>query len=133
MSGASGNVRAGRAFVELMLDQTKLERGLKAAQAKLRNFGNSMTSVGKNLVTVATLAAAPLVYSTKTFADFDDEMRMVKAVTGATEQQFKSLTEVAERLGRTTSFTAKQVAEGMTALGRMGFRRRRSRLLSRQC
>ena len=121
MSGASGNVRAGRAFVELMLDQTKLERGLKAAQAKLRNFGNSMTSVGKNLVTVATLAAAPLAYSTKTFADFDDQMRMVKAVTGATEQQFKSLTEVAERLGRTTSFTAKQVAEGMTALGRMGF------------
>ena len=104
-----------------MLDQTKLERGLKAAQAKLRNFGNSMTSVGKNLVTVATLAAAPLVYSTKTFADFDDEMRMVKAVTGATEQQFKSLTAVAEELGRTTSFTAKQVAEGMTALGRMGF------------
>ena len=121
MSGASGNVRAGRAFVELMLDQTKLERGLKAAQAKLRNFGNSMTSVGKNLVTVATLAAAPLAYSTKTFADFDDQMRMVKAVTGATEQQFKSLTEVAERLGRTTSFTAKQVADGMTALGRMGF------------
>lgn len=121
MSGASGNVRAGRAFVELMLDQTKLERGLKTAQAKLRNFGNSMTSVGKNLVTVATLAAAPLAYSTKTFADFDDQMRMVKAVTGATEQQFKSLTEVAERLGRTTSFTAKQVADGMTALGRMGF------------
>ena len=121
MSGASGNVRAGRAFVELMLDQTKLERGLKSAQAKLRNFGNSMTSVGKNLVTVATLAAAPLAYSTKTFADFDDEMRMVKAVTGATEQQFKSLTAVAEELGRTTSFTAKQVAEGMTALGRMGF------------
>ena len=121
MSGASGNVRAGRAFVELMLDQSKLERGLKAAQVKLRNFGNSMTSVGKNLVTVATLAAAPLAYSTKTFADFDDEMRMVKAVTGATEQQFKSLTAVAEELGRTTSFTAKQVAEGMTALGRMGF------------
>lgn len=121
MSGASGNVRAGRAFVELMLDQTKLERGLKSAQAKLRNFGNSMMGVGKNMVTVATLAAAPLAYSTKTFADFDDEMRMVKAVTGATEQQFKSLTEVAEELGRTTSFTAKQVAEGMTALGRMGF------------
>lgn len=121
MSGASGNVRAGRAFVELMLDQTKLERGLKSAQAKLRNFGNSMMGVGQNMVTVATLAAAPLAYATKTFADFDDQMRMLKAVTGATEQQFKSLTEVAERLGRTTSFTAKQVAEGMTALGRMGF------------
>ena len=111
MSGASGNVRAGRAFVELMLDQTKLERGLKAAQAKLRNFGNSMTSVGKNLVTVATLAAAPLAYSTKTFADFDDEMRMVKAVTGATEQQFKSLTAVAEELGRTDRATISAPAD----------------------
>ncbi len=121
MAGASGNVRAGRAFVEIMLDQTKLERGLKGAQAKLKNFGNSLTGVGKNMVTVAAIAAAPFALATKVFADFDDQMRMVKAVTGATEAEFQSLTEVAEKLGRETSFTAKQVAEGMAALGRMGF------------
>jgi len=122
MAGASGNVRAGKAFVELMLDQTKLERGLKSAQAKIRNFGNSLTSAGKSMVTVATLAAAPFAYATKTFAGFDDEMRLVKGVTGATEKEFQSLTAVAEKLGRETSFTAKQVAEAMTALGRMGFK-----------
>ena len=122
MAGASGNVRAGKAFVELMLDQTKLERGLKSAQAKIRNFGNSLTSAGKSMVTVATLAAAPFAYATKTFAGFDDEMRLVKGVTGATEKEFRSLTAVAEKLGRETSFTAKQVAEAMTALGRMGFK-----------
>ena len=121
MSGASGNVRAGRAFVEILLDQTKLERGLKSAQKKLKNFGSSLTSVGKSMLVTATLAAAPIAYATKTFADFDDQMRMVKAVSGATEEQFRRLTEVAEELGRTTSFTARQVAEGMTALGRMGF------------
>ncbi|OQA79897.1 MAG: Phage-related minor tail protein [Lentisphaerae bacterium ADurb.Bin242] len=118
---ASGNVKAGRAFVEIMLDQTKLERGLKAAQAKIKNFGTSLTTAGKGMVTVATIAAAPFAFATKTFADFDDQMRMVKAVTGATEAEFKSMTEVAEKLGRETSFTAKQVAEGMTAMGRMGF------------
>ena len=122
MAGASGNVRAGKAFVELMLDQTKLERGLKSAQAKIRNFGNSLTSAGKSMVTVATLAAAPFAYATKTFAGFDDEMRLVKGVTGATKKEFQSLTAVAEKLGRETSFTAKQVAEAMTALGRMGFK-----------
>lgn len=122
MAGASGNVRAGKAFVELMLDQSKLERGLKSAQAKIRNFGNSLTSVGTSIVTVATLAAAPFAYATKTFAGFDDEMRLVKGVTGATEKEFKSLTAVAEKLGRETSFTARQVAEAMTALGRMGFK-----------
>ncbi len=121
MAGASGNVKAGRAFVEIMLDQTGLERGLKSAQAKLKNFGTSLTTAGKGMVTVAAIAAAPFVFATKTFADFDDQMRMVKAVTGATEKEFKSLTEVAEKLGRETSFTAKQVADGMTAMGRMGF------------
>lgn len=121
MAGASGNVKAGRAFVEIMLDQTKLERGLKSAQAKLKNFGTSLTTAGKGMVTVATIAAAPFAFATKTFADFDDQMRMVKAVTGATEKEFQRLTEVAEKLGRETSFTAKQVADGMTAMGRMGF------------
>ena len=118
---ASGNVKAGKAFVEILLDQTKLERGLKAAQKKLRNFGNAMLGVGKTMVATAALAAAPIAYATKTFANFDDQMRMVKAVSGATEDQFKRLTEVAEELGRTTSYTARQVAEGMTALG---YRRR---------
>ena len=47
MAGASGNVKAGRAFVEIILDQTKLERGLKSAQAKLKNFGTSLTTAGK--------------------------------------------------------------------------------------
>ena len=121
MAGASGNVKAGRAFVEIMLDQTRLERGLKSAQAKLKNFGTSLTTAGKGMVTVATIAAAPFAFATKTFADFDDQMRMVKAVTGATEKEFQRLTEVAEKLGRETSFTAKQVADGMTAMGRMGF------------
>ena len=121
MAGASGNVKAGKAFVEIMLDQTKLERVLLSAQAKLKNFGSSLTTVGKGMVTAATLAAAPFAFATKTFADFDDQMRMVKAVTGATEKEFQRLTEVAEKRGRETSFTAKQVADGMTAMGRMGF------------
>jgi len=73
---------------------------------------------------VAAIAAAPFAFATKAFADFDDQMRMVKAVTGATEKEFQRLTEVAEKLGRETSFTAKQVAEGMTAMGRMGFNAR---------
>lgn len=119
---AAGGVKAGKAFVEIMLDQTKFEHGLKQAQTKLRNFGSSLTSVGKNMLTVATVAAAPLAFATKTFADFDDEMRTVKAVTGAAGQEFQSLTALAEKLGRETSFTAKEVAAGMTALGRMGFK-----------
>lgn len=122
MAGASGNVKAGRAFVEIMLDQTRFERGLKAAQAKLKNFGASLTALGTKVLGMATVAAAPFALATRTFAAFDDEMRMVKAVTGSVDSEFKMLTETAEKLGRETSFTAQQVAQGMTAMGRMGFK-----------
>ena len=122
MAGASGNVRAGRAFVEIMLDQTRFERGLKAAQSRLKSFGASVTSLGTRMLGIATLAATPLAFATKAFADFDDEMRTARAVTGAADAEFRAMTETAERLGRETSFTARQVAEGMTALGRMGLR-----------
>ena len=84
MAGASGNVRAGRAFVELMLDQTRLERGLKAAQSKLKSFGASVMSMGTKMLGIAALAGAPLAMAAKTFADFDDQMRTARAVTGAT-------------------------------------------------
>ena len=118
---ATGTVKAGRAYVEILADQTKLEQGLKKAQKKLKDFGSSLTNLGKSMLGIAALASAPFVLATKTFASFDDEMRMVKAVSGATADEFASLTATAEKLGRETSFTAKQVAEGMTAMGRMGF------------
>lgn len=118
---SAGAVKAGMAFIEISLDQTKLEKGLKAAQAKLKAFSSSISAAGRDLLMISGALGAPLAFATKTFADFDDRMRMVRAVTGATEGDFKSLTAQAKKLGRETSFTAGQVAEGMTSLGRMGF------------
>lgn len=122
MAGASRNVRAGRAFVEILLDQTALERGLKSAQAHLQSFGASMTMLGTQMLSIAAAATVPLAVSARTFASFDDEMRMARAVSSATDKEFSHLTATAEKLGRETSFTAKEVAEGMTAMGRMGFK-----------
>ncbi len=122
MAGNAGSIRAGRAYVEIVLDQSKFEKGLRAAQKKIRDFGNSLTSFGTKLLAAAGAAAAPFAMATRTFAGFDDEMRLVKAVTGSVDAEFKMLTATAEKLGRETSFTAQQVAQGMTAMGRMGFR-----------
>ena len=80
-----------------------------------------MRAVGARLTAISAGIGAGFVISTRIFAGFDDRMRVVRAVTGATEQQFESLREEAKRLGRTTSFTAGQVADAMTELGRAGF------------
>ncbi len=119
MANTSG-IRAGRAFVELGVSD-KLTAGLRRAQRRLRAFGDRVRSVGARLTAVSAGVGAGFVISTRIFAGFDDRMRVVRAVTGATEQQFESLRAEAKRLGRTTSFTAGQVADAMTELGRAGF------------
>ena len=117
----SGNIRAGAAYVEVTAQTSKLQRGLASAQAQLQQFGRSCASIGKDMLMLTGAFAAPLTMAVKGFAAFDDQMRLAKAVTKATRAEFESMTQVAAKLGRETSFTAKQVADGMVALGRMGF------------
>lgn len=117
----SGNIRAGAAYVEVTAQTSKLQRGLASAQAQLQQFGRSCASIGKDMLMLTGAFAAPLAVAVKGFAAFDDQMRLAKAVTKASRAEFESMTQVAAKLGRETSFTVKQVADGMVALGRMGF------------
>ena len=117
----SGSIRAGAAYVEVTAQTSKLQRGLANAQAQLQQFGRSCTAIGKDMLMLSGAFAVPMAMAVKGFAEFDDQMRLVKAVTKSTKQEFESLTQVAAKLGRETSFTAKQVADGMVSLGRMGF------------
>jgi TP901 family phage tail tape measure protein len=121
MPSARG-IRAGAAYIELYANDNRLVRGLKRAEKRLKAFGTSVRQIGARLVGIGASVGAGFAISTRVFAGFDDRMRAVRAVTGATEKQFQSLREEAKRLGRTTSFTAGQVAEAMTELGRAGFK-----------
>ena len=117
----SSNIRAGAAYVEVTAETSKLHRNLTAAQVQLQSFGKSCTAIGKDILMLSGAMAAPLALSLKSFAGFDDQMRLVQAVTQATEADLRSLTKTGQRLGRDTSYTAQQAAEAMVALGRMGF------------
>lgn len=121
------DVEAGRAYVTLML-KNQVERGLRRAQAQLMAFGKAVKAVGadlqnigKQMTAFGTAIAIPLGLAVKRFADFDDAMRAVQAVSQSTDAQLASLTATAKNLGATTSFTAVQVANLMTELGRAGF------------
>jgi TP901 family phage tail tape measure protein len=96
----------------------KLNRDLTQAQQRL----NAWSSGARSAMISAFAIATPVALATKTFAEFDDQMRLVQAVTGATGAQFEKLTEQAKELGRTTSWTAAEAAQGMISLGRAGFK-----------
>lgn len=118
---ATANIRAGRAYVEVTAETSKLKKSLDGAQSRLKDFGRACQGLGRDMTALGGALSLPFALAEKSFAGFDDKMRLVQAVTSSTGDQFDSLVRTAQRLGRDTSFTAQQVADAMIGLGRMGF------------
>jgi len=115
-------IKAGAAYVELFTEDSRFVRGLRLAERRLRAFGQKASQMGKRMLLFSGAVAAPLAFASRTFAGFEDQMKAVEAVTGAVGDQFDRLYQQAKRLGRTTSYTATEVAGGMLSLGRAGFK-----------
>lgn len=115
--------RLGRFEQDLRRVEGRLDRFDQAGTRGMRNVESATTSLNraaKRLVaTFVTFEAARR--ATSTLANFAQEMSTVRAITGATEAQFASLTMEAQRLGATTRFSASDAASGLTFLARAGF------------
>lgn len=88
---SSGTIRAGRAFVELFADDSKLVRGLKRAAAKLKAFGESVRAMGLKLAGLGSAMVAPLVASTKVFAQMGDDLAKMSGRTGVSVEALSEL------------------------------------------
>jgi TP901 family phage tail tape measure protein len=92
-----------------------------------KRTGSTTKSFSKMAGQIAAAAAAFSAINSavgsaiKSFRDFEFQMAKVKAVTGASEKDFKALSKTAKELGRSTFFTAQQVAELQTNFGKLGF------------
>lgn len=99
-----------------------LVSGLNKAERAMDRAGKKMQAVGKNLTMKVT---APIVgmgaVAVNTFQGFELQMAKVKAVSGATGEEFKALEADAKRLGASTIFSASQVAELQTEFAKLGF------------
>ena len=123
-----GETSAGKLVVEIVGDVAGLTRAYDEAvrrteglEGDLKSIGSRMTSIGSDLTLKLT---APLALTgglmVKTAADFDDSMRKVAAVTGATGDQFDRLRQQAIDLGATTAWSASESAAAMQYLGMAG-------------
>lgn len=112
----------GRVIIDVLLDTAKAVRDADKLPNKFKSVGGKMAKVGAGMTAAITL---PVVAFGKSVIDvgmqFDDTMAEVRAVTGATGDDFKKLEDKARELGATTAFSASQAAEGMVELGRAGF------------
>ena len=98
MASAQG-IRAGAAFVELFADDRRLVRGLKAASAKLKAWGQSVTTMGKRFMAAGAAIIAPLAAAAKTFASMGDEVQKMSLRTGVSAESLSELGFAAEQSG----------------------------------
>ena len=111
------------------LNQTeKSLKGMNTSSKKGIGFIGKMAGA----FTVATLAAGAfqkisravsqaIIGGVETFRKYEFAMSKVKAISGATEAEFKALDASAQELGRTTFFTAEQVANLQINFSKLGF------------
>lgn len=108
----------GKVVIETDLDSSGIEKGLSNLETitvkGLKVAAATITGTATALAGVATAAA-------KTGADFESQMSRVKAISGATGEEFEKLKAQAIELGAETSFSASQAAEGMENLAAAGF------------
>ena len=97
-----------------------LQKVGKTADKSTKSFGKMAAGVLAAVTAFRTITSV-ISTSIKTFRDFEFQMAKVKAVSGATERDFKKLSSTAKELGRTTFFTATQVGSLQENYAKLGF------------
>lgn len=123
MSASIGDLR-GR----IVMDAQGFRRGMSEARNELDRTGQSSKNLKRDFDAVQKASAivggtvlAAIGGSVKVAANFEQAMARVKAITGATDDQFGQLKDAARELGASTQFSASQAAEAMGFLGMAGF------------
>lgn len=120
-------VSVGEIVARLELDSSQFSSSVSRAQAQMQQMGNSARSLSSQmgLVQKAALAVGGAVVvgigaSAKAAANFEQQMSAVKAVSGATAGEMKTLTDLAIKLGESTSFSATETAQATEELVKAG-------------
>ncbi|RXI62108.1 phage tail tape measure protein [Clostridium tetani] len=96
----------------------------KKGEEVAKGLGNKFGTLGK-VVAGAFTVKAMVNFEKKiigVYSTYDDQMRKIQAVTGATGEEYAKLQSKAEALGSSTRFSATEAGEGMEALARAGWK-----------
>lgn len=104
-----------------LLAQTSAQ---KKSTSSGKKMGSSMLKMAATITAVigtVRVLSRVFVSAFKTFTEFEFSMAKVRAISGATNEEFMKLEQSAKELGRTTFFTAKEVAELQVNFSKLGF------------
>lgn len=114
--GAKNKTQVG--FASALRDAKRLGQQMGSIAQRA---GQSIAGVGRRMAAIGVAGGVGIGLAVRGFAQFDDEMAKMAALTGASGASLDALRDKASQLGSTTAFTATQAAEGMNFLAKAGF------------
>jgi len=97
--GLSSGIRAGAAYVELYTKDSRMVKGLQAAEKKLKAFGEGITSIGTRLAGLGAGVVTPLIGAAKVFSDMGGDLADMSQRTGVSVEALSELGFAAEQSG----------------------------------
>lgn len=110
---------AGKTVILLQLQDT-IDGTLAGAKKKLNKFSSGLNKISFELFTGGLISGLPLTKTLKDFSSFEDRLLFLSTKLNATDEQMALVTERIRELGRSTSFTANEVADGAAVLAQAG-------------
>lgn len=92
----------------------------QTAERTAKSHKESWSKVSTGMLAAGTVLAAGVGLAIKSYADFDQKLSTVRAVSGATAEQMKELGAAALKAGADTKFSASQAAEAEGELAKLG-------------
>lgn len=107
---------------ETLKAMRKMSSEAKAAGKSIKSAGDTIANAGSKVTKSVTVPIAGVgVAAVKTAADYESAMSNVQAITGATGDDFKKLTQLGKDLGASTAWSAQECAEAMQYTGMAGW------------
>ena len=113
------DILAGRAVILVNIQDT-IDKQLRTIRSKMRVFSNSLSEIGGDLFRGGVAGTFAAFFPVKQFVDFQDSILFLQSKLRNTKVDIVELEAYIRKLGRTTSFTSKQVAETAAVLAQAG-------------
>ncbi|MDY4573531.1 MAG: phage tail tape measure protein, partial [Intestinibacter sp.] len=117
----TNNALNNQAIVNYQAKMAALSSQLEKTGATLKTLGTTISALGTKMMALASPILALSAYSAKVGMDFEEGMSKVEAISGATAEEMKKLTEKAKEMGVQTKFSATEASEAFKYMAMAGW------------
>ncbi|MEN2464905.1 phage tail tape measure protein [Ornithinibacillus sp. JPR2-1] len=123
MAAKGGEIRARLVLSndEFKRKMNEAREDMKSTRLSAKQMKSDFDAIQKASLAVGTAVVAGIGSSAKVAMDFEQSMARVKAISGATGEEFKLLENAARGAGATTVFSASQASDALSYLAMAGF------------